>query len=357
MSRLSRPALAVLTAVLAALASPALADPNRAADRADPVGARRLMLPSREPGRLLETVVVYPAAAGGTPALLGDNRLVVGTPVRRDAPVAPGRHPVVLLSHGSGGNVAGLAWLSTRLAAAGYVVIGPNHPGTTSGDSTATATVAFWRRPPDLLAALDGVLADPALGPAVAADAVAVVGFSLGGTDALLLAGARLDRRAFAAGCDRIPDLTVCVWLKRGGVDVAALDPRVEADLREPRVKAVVAVDPGFAPSFTAASLAAVAIPVALVNLGTPATTPVILEARPLADAILGARLDRVDDAVHYSFLAVCKPGAAALLAADGEDAFCDDAPGARPRAVLHDAIAAPILDAIRHFLPVKSAP
>ncbi|MBP0573983.1 hypothetical protein J8J27_25120, partial [Mycobacterium tuberculosis] len=97
---------------------------------AEPVGARRLMLPGREPDRTLETIVTYPAAAGGAESLIGDNRLFVGAAVRRDAPPAPGRHPVVLLSHGSGGNVAGLAWLSTRLAAAGYVVIGPNHPGT-----------------------------------------------------------------------------------------------------------------------------------------------------------------------------------------------------------------------------------
>ncbi|MBP0574394.1 hypothetical protein J8J27_27195, partial [Mycobacterium tuberculosis] len=89
--------------------------------------------------------------------------------------------------------------------------------------------------------------------------------------------------------------------------------------------------------------------------LGTPATTPGIAEARFLADTIPNARLDRVADAVHYSFLAVCKPDGAALLAADADDPICDDAPGARPRAALHDDIARPILDFLAAVLPVES--
>ncbi|MBP0574905.1 hypothetical protein J8J27_29765, partial [Mycobacterium tuberculosis] len=86
------------------------------------------------------------------------------------------------------------------------------------------------------------------------------LGFSLGGTDVMLLAGARQDRRAFAGYCNRNPRMAGCVWLKRGGVDFAALDPRFDADLKEPRIKAVVAVDPGFTPSFTEDSLRAIGI-------------------------------------------------------------------------------------------------
>lgn len=342
---LSRPLLTL--AIVASLITPAAADP---------VGFRRLTVPGREPGRNLETLVVYPAASSGTPMLLGDNKLFVGAPVGKDAPPAPGGHPVVLLSHGSGGNVAGLAWIATRLAGAGYVVIGPNHPGTTSGDSNEKTTMEIWRRPPDLVAALDGVLADATLGAAIDPDAVGALGFSLGGTDMLLAAGARQDRRAFAAYCNRNAQMGGCVWLRRGGVDFSALDPRFDSDMREPRIKAVVAVDPGFTPSFTEASLKAIKIPVAFLNLGTPATTPGIIEARYVADTIPGATLARVDDAVHFSFLGVCKPGGAQMLIDDADDPVCDDAPGARPRGELHDAMAAEILDALRQILPAKSA-
>lgn len=344
MIRLARLALPIL----ALLSSPAAADP---------VGVRSFNLPGREPGRMLETYVVYPAGAGGTATLFGDNRIFVGAPVNRDAPPAPGRHPVVLLSHGSGGHVAGLAWLATRLAAAGYVVIGPNHPGTTSGDSSEKATVELWRRPPDLLAALDGVRADAAFAAAIDTDRIAALGFSLGGYDALALAGARQDRRAFASYCNRNQRMAGCVWLRRGGVDFAALDPRFDADLRDARIRAVIAVDPAFTPSFTEESLRAIAVPVAILNLGTSATTPGIVEGRFVAGTIPNARLDRVADAVHFSFLAECKPEGAALLAADADDPVCDDAPGARPRDQLHAAMLAPILDALRQFLPTKSTP
>ncbi|MCZ3030510.1 hypothetical protein NYY88_19580, partial [Acinetobacter baumannii] len=87
------------------------------------IGLKELTIATKEPGRSLQTFVIYPAGDGGTKAIVGENRIITGYEAWRDAPIAPGRHPLILISHGSGGNVLGLSWLTTRLASLGYIVV------------------------------------------------------------------------------------------------------------------------------------------------------------------------------------------------------------------------------------------
>lgn len=80
------------------------------------VGVRTLKFTRGD--RALPTTVWYPATgkAGGSP--------------RKDAPVAAGRFPVVLFSHGLRGLPTYYQQLTTRFAAAGFVVAGPAYPFT-----------------------------------------------------------------------------------------------------------------------------------------------------------------------------------------------------------------------------------
>src|SRR5579872_2411905 len=123
-------------------------------------GFIHLSVPQKERGQDLTVSLYYPADAGGTALSLGENPLFVGVPVASDAPAHTGRYPLVLLSHGSGGNAENLAWIATKLVQAGYIVAAPNHPGTTSGDSTPAATLQMWHRPQDLSAVLDAMLSN-----------------------------------------------------------------------------------------------------------------------------------------------------------------------------------------------------
>lgn len=344
------PAKAVLGAILAI---GLVATPAAVAAEPPSVGMRTLTIPTAEPGRVLPTLVWYPAAPGGEDVLIGDNPVIVGTRVRRDAPVTPGRHPLLLISHGSGGNGAGLSWLTTRLAARGYVVAAMNHPGTTSGDSNEKLTMELWHRPKDISATLDHLLADPGLTPSIDPKAVGALGFSLGGYDVLALAGAEQRRSAFAEYCNRNRMMMGCAWLRRGGVDFAALDPRFDENHRDTRIRAVIAVDPAFTPSYDDKSLTGVTVPVGVLNLGTPSTTPGIIEGRAIADLMPNARLDRVPDAVHFSFLGLCKPDAARLLAEAGDEPICADVPGGRDRVALHDDMAKRIFGFLDTMLPI----
>ena len=111
------------------------------------VGTREISIASPERGRSLSVTIWYPAGPGGEPVLVGDNKVFKGSPASANAPLASGRFPLVVLSHGSGGRVQGMSWLAANLARAGFVVAGPNHPGTTGGDSTPADTPRLWERP------------------------------------------------------------------------------------------------------------------------------------------------------------------------------------------------------------------
>ncbi|GIF72720.1 hypothetical protein Asi02nite_22380 [Asanoa siamensis] len=87
-----------------------------------PVGVRTLHL-DRGPARPLPTTVWYPAAPSPT------GQPGTGT-VGRDKPFAPGRFPLVVFSHGLQSRPEDHVQLTTRWAAAGFVVIAPAYPHT-----------------------------------------------------------------------------------------------------------------------------------------------------------------------------------------------------------------------------------
>lgn len=105
-----------LSALLIALAGTACAAAEAAtpsAPEAYAVGVRTLDL-RRGPARPLPTIVWYPAAGHG-------------------GAVAPGRFPLVVYSHGLNSRPQEHEQITTRLAAAGFVVIAPAYPKTHRG--------------------------------------------------------------------------------------------------------------------------------------------------------------------------------------------------------------------------------
>jgi fermentation-respiration switch protein FrsA (DUF1100 family) len=89
--------------------------------RTYPVGWRAEAL--RRGDRPLPTTIWYPAA--GQP----------GGVLSRDAAMAQGRFPIVLLSHGLGGQPEGFADIAQALAGDGFVVAAPAYPYTKKGSS------------------------------------------------------------------------------------------------------------------------------------------------------------------------------------------------------------------------------
>jgi dienelactone hydrolase len=109
--------------------------------------------------RVLDTVVWYPTTPGAGP-IDGATNAVLNAPVD----LSGGPYPVLLFSHGSCGYPLQSTFLTPLLAARGYVVIAPPHPGNTffQFPSCGTPQVQLesaQERPQDVIFALDQMLA------------------------------------------------------------------------------------------------------------------------------------------------------------------------------------------------------
>lgn len=259
-----------------------------------------------------------------------------------DAPPADGRFPLILLSHGDGGNRLSHHDLATDLARLGFIVVTVTHPGDSDRDPNA------WRsdrvlvaREYDLRSALDAVLADPVLGVHVDRDRIGVAGFSLGGYTALLLAGAMPDFSRFSTYCH-----------DTGAAPATCADgpPPIRPGLgffREERVKAAYLMAPSPGYFFTREGLADVRIPV---HIDDPAEDQMLV--RPYAAERIRDFLPeppeyvRVPGVGHYAYLAPCPD-----TMRDRTLQLCTDPPGF-DRAKFHVELATEMADFFRRAVP-----
>ena len=311
---------------------------------ADLPGYDRLQISADHRPRNLDAAIWYPAEQDGYRTVIGDNAVFYGTKAYQGTAVKKGLYPLVFISHGSGGNIQNLGWLAGALALKGAIVLGVNHPGSTTGDSSPRRSIRHWERPMDIGATLTVVMNDPVFGPLIDRNRISVVGFSLGGLTALSLGGARPDKGKFLSYCIELgAEALDCEFFKKGGVDLKAL-PKTdfEQGLRDPRISRIVAIDPAFGYGFSDESLAGVYIPVHLINLGLAPDRWTAIDSGPsgnrLSTRLPNTRYTEIGKANHFTFLGLCKPGARDILMAEGEDPICDD-PDSVDRRKTHDLL------------------
>lgn len=323
------------------------------------IGFQRLSLPATDRHRALEVAVWYPAQAAGETTLVGDNPAFVGTAVRVGAPPQPGRHGLVVLSHGYGGNWTNQQWLAADLAAQGYVVAAPNHPGSTSRDMARPHSAMLWKRPGDVGRTIDWLNDEPRWSGLLVAGQAAVVGHSLGGWTAVALAGGRFEPWRLKTACDAHPQMAAC-GPEIGGLGGDGQPSQVWATqpLGDERIKAVVTLDLGLSQGFDPESLSRsnAAFLVVGAGAGNP-KMPVELESRHLAGSLPSDRTSyvEIDDAGHFSFLGVCKADAIPLLEAErsGDGVICRDRDG-RDREAIHRQVSALVVSFLTSTMPPR---
>ncbi|MFD1744635.1 alpha/beta hydrolase family protein [Rhizobium helianthi] len=328
------------------------------------IGATTISVPSPQRGKPLMVDVWYPSDAKAPETPVGDNRIFTGAPAKRDAAINPGKFPLILLSHGSGSKAQGMTWIAARLAEKGFIVAGPDHPGTTSGDSTPIATPRIWERTQDLSNIITWMTGEARWKASVDASRIGVIGFSLGGSTALELIGARANLNAYADYCDHYSMMMDCQWYAGGfgfvdGKRVASPVVKLrdfdkahfEQSNLDPRVISAVIVDPGLATAFRPQSLKTIEAATTVINLGDADKIPVAVDARMLSSQLPGAHYHQIPGSNHFSFLPVCKADALEILSEAGEkDPICDGE-GVRDRATVHEEAAKLILDAFNTSL------
>ena len=235
MRRILQPVLALALCILAV--------PSFAA------GFRFIDVPADAEGPAIAGALWYPCAEAPGTVQLGPWAL----PVSKDCPLSGGRHPLVVVSHGRGGNFVGHHDTAEALADAGFVVAAINHPGDTRSDmSRATELSVYVSRPADIKRLVDYMVGSSPAAPFIDPSRIGFFGFSRGGYTGLAVIGANADWAnatsycgdSQARGCQQIRNREF-----PGPIP------------HDPRIKAAVIADP-LAVFFTAEAVAPIKVPV-----------------------------------------------------------------------------------------------
>ncbi len=303
--------------------------------------------------RPLETSIWYPAVAGTREQDWETSIFQAGRSAKgATMPAVPARWPLIVISHGTGGSAAGMAWLGETLVANGYIVAAPDHHGNTSAEPQPVlqGTLVWWDRPKDVKVLIDRLLADPIWGPRIDTSRIGVAGFSMGGYTALASVGVRLSRQRWVGHCTNPANEAACRLPPEisgkypPGEDVRLLtqDPRVmeaathmDDDYRDPRIKAAFVMAPVVGVAVQRGSLGAVSVPVTIVVGSEDDQAAPNSNAEPLAKAIPGATVTVLPGVSHYSFLPACNERGKTYA-----KEVCAD-PVGFPRKALHEQVKA----------------
>lgn len=273
---------------------------------------------------LPETVVFYLGTGQAADITRDGVRMQMGWDL--PAVASSGKRPLVVLSHGSGGNPWQHSDLAKQLVQAGFVVAAPFHAGDNSKDhdhSTLTTWTNWQLRPVQVTAVIDAMAQSSRW--AVRTDRVGVYGMSAGGHTALTMAGGKWSADNLRRHCNQHirADFQICSeghgslkgdWLD--SLRVARALVRINYRMRDttlhghadPRVAAVVAEVPALA-EFDKATLVNSSRAIGVVQALDDRYIPPALHSGALLKACQHcAELASVPGAGHLSLLSPAVP-------------------------------------------------
>ncbi len=198
----------------------------------------------------------------------------------------PNSVPVIVVSHGLGADRTSYADFGRHLASYGFAVALIQHPGSDteqvqallSGQATEVFKVSeFIDRPKDISFLLDELeRRNPALyNNQLNLDQVGVVGHSFGAYTALAIGGAQIDYKNLELDClSKFDSVNLARMFQCRALEL----PRQEYELRDPRVKAIMPINPVNSSIFGRQSLSQLNLPILWKTSGKDTVTPVARE-------------------------------------------------------------------------------
>lgn len=305
------------------------------------VGITEYKMEDTQRHRKITAHIYYPTPTQSL-SIVGENKVFKGIPATIDAQIATGRFPLIILSHGSGGNSYSMSWLARALVKSGMIVVAPNHPGSTTGDSHQAESIKAWLQVEDISFVLDQMLQLPQFKDHINIQNIGVIGHSKGAYSAIAAIGGRLSKPYFIDYCKNNASQPDCSWYLAAGTDLTTIDQdKFQKHYRDTRIRFAVALDPGFSAAFQAESLQTLNTPLLLI------AADYYLVEQPEANLyvdLIGKRLDSkihtfktLKESGHYDFLPICQPEAKNILEEEGEAFICDESK--QTRVVIHQHI------------------
>ncbi|OYD23909.1 alpha/beta hydrolase family protein [Oceanimonas baumannii] len=242
----------------------------------------------------------YPTSSEPKVVELGPFKLNVAV----EGEVLKGKHPLVIVSHGSGGSHLSYKDVAISLAKNGFIVGMPLHPQNNYMDNSLEGSVTnYTNRPKHITLAIDTLLNASDLNTYIDSDKIAVLGHSVGGYAAIAAAGGVGDTSSLIKICRNSPLLTdpYCTPVRDGSMTKTVIKSK-----KDSRIKAVIIMAPVGVLFSTEGSLNDVDIPVLLLKaekdkeVTEPYNADIIEKGLPNKQQLISIM---IPDAGHYSFL------------------------------------------------------
>lgn len=289
----------------------------------------------------LALTLAAPAAAQPAPAVTVAQASIddpghAPIPVAIWSPASGSALPLVVVSHGTGAGLVAHADTAQALAAAGFVVAAPMHPGDNFQDESAVGKPQWFADRTRHVHRVIDYMFDRWDGRArLLPGRVGLFGFSAGATTALIAAGGAPDLARVPAHCVSAPEFVCRI--------MAAPAATAPEWTRDPRIAALAIAAPGLGFTFDPRGLAGVRVPVQLWAGEADQTVPYATNTAIVRRLLKGpVEFHSVPGAAHLSFLAPCPP--------DGPPPLCQDAPGF-DRAAFHRELNAALVAFFRKQL------
>jgi len=216
----------------------------------------------------LETHVYFPADPEQGRTMNPNSPLRIGAiPDLSGAP-----YPLIVYSHGGGGDNTDLSRVLEHLASQGYIVAAPQHHDT---DEVYTG-IEFVDRPLDIMTVLDALAAitDGDLAGMIDTDNVGLMGWSLGAEASLQMLGLQSDPVHFETWCAEHPEANLdCADVRldlteayRAQLGLQTMPDGTWAPFGDERIRAVLVFAPCYFPLTNEATLVSVTTPTMILH-------------------------------------------------------------------------------------------
>ncbi|MBS1526455.1 MAG: dienelactone hydrolase [Bacteroidetes bacterium] len=274
------------------------------------IGELTLMFNDSARHRPLKTEIWYPTTDNRKPDNIPGYPFI-HIPTIRQATLPAGKHPLILISHGTGGGRMTLEWLADALVQKGFIVAAVDHWGNTYDNKIAIDFVTPWERPQDISFVLTKLLDDQKIGPVIDRNKIGAAGFSIGGYTVIALAGGKISLDALDKFGDTKEGVKEFTLPEFPGLDKAYNHAEAEAsferspDLKDKRIKAFFVMCPAVGQGFTQKEqLSRVTDPLYIVGAQSDSIAPVETNALHYHQLIPRSKLYVVPGkAGHYTFL------------------------------------------------------
>ena len=223
------------------------------------------------------------------------------------------KHPAVVISHGVGSDRTSYAYLADFLASHGFAVFNIEHPGSSAerldaliaGRASQIPNEEFVNRPQLITAVLDTLERQAATTKSLSAvdfNNVGVIGQSFGGYTALAVSGAPLNLDSLRNACPSAFSVNISLLLQCQAIAIG--DPGQRSiDFSDPRIKALVAINPITSTIFGQDAIAQIDLPILMMTGSADTIAPALPEQiRPFTWLTTPDRyLLLLEGATHFS--------------------------------------------------------